>query len=426
MSREGIVGDLQTREIEVTSLVYSQSKVTVYRGMYRGSPAAIKVLHAWHKTDPLALESEYQALLTLDHPSILKVYDSCWLPEDTYDYFIIVTEWCPKDLWKDIQDRKAHEYPFSEQEIWEIMYKLVDAYSYMQEHHYAHRDIKPDNIFLYLDNTLRVGDLGCARYIPCTPAISPVLGTPIYLSPILRSATEMQRTHVVHDVFKSDVYSLGLTLLSLAILQRPLWTNLNESIDSIAYSNNLKDTIKWMVSEDEKVRGDFLDWKQWLMIEEKRDLDGSEMRESLETTSKKPKNKKSHKLDQLLPLKPHKIDKFPTVQKQKISKTCVFSASTSKISRKIEFNFDFRQKFPLNCTKCEAKIDYFSNFTAANCEIVEHIYCSEECKAQEMEFGCSLCQSRVNLTVETQKNVRNDRFRWIKRLFSQCCSRNPA
>jgi serine/threonine protein kinase len=169
MDIKEIVAGLAKRSIILSSQVYSQPKVSVYQGKYQDLEAAVKLLRFAPEEDPKGSEDECWILEKMQHSRIVKIFDHCWLQDETFSYLVIVTEWCPKDLWRDVENRKTHNFPFEEKEIWNIAHQLVSAFAYMQSIGYAHRDIKPENIFLFLDGSVRVGDLGSAEYIPCNP-----------------------------------------------------------------------------------------------------------------------------------------------------------------------------------------------------------------------------------------------------------------
>ena len=85
---------------------------------------------------------------------------------------------------------------------------------HMHEKRIMHRDLKPANIFLTLDGTVKVGDLGLSRELSeHTVQAHSKVGTPLYMSPeVLRGDG--------YD-FKSDIWSLGCILYELAMLKSP-------------------------------------------------------------------------------------------------------------------------------------------------------------------------------------------------------------
>ena len=84
----------------------------------------------------------------------------------------------------------------------------------MHDRRIMHRDLKPANIFLTLDSTVKVGDLGLSRELSQdTIQAHSKVGTPLYMSPeVLRGDG--------YD-FKSDIWSLGCLLYELAMLKSP-------------------------------------------------------------------------------------------------------------------------------------------------------------------------------------------------------------
>jgi len=84
----------------------------------------------------------------------------------------------------------------------------------MHENRVLHRDIKPANIFLTIDGTVKLGDLGLGRFLSenTLEAFSKV-GTPLYMSAEVLKGSGYNA--------KSDVWSLGCLLYELAMLKSP-------------------------------------------------------------------------------------------------------------------------------------------------------------------------------------------------------------
>ena len=92
-----------------------------------------------------------------------------------------------------------------------------------------HGDIKPRNLFLSNEGKLKIGDFGESRHglhalVTRTYQVS---GTVIYFSPLLFKAYldiikgKNPSGNIRHNPVKSDVYSLGLTILHMASLAKP-------------------------------------------------------------------------------------------------------------------------------------------------------------------------------------------------------------
>ena len=90
----------------------------------------------------------------------------------------------------------------------------------------------------------------------------------MYLSPMLRTALYARTAGVVHNPYKSDVFSL----VEIASLEEPtffLWEELGQGeidrvVDSLQYSKEFREMMESMLRVDEAQRGDFLQFEQWL------------------------------------------------------------------------------------------------------------------------------------------------------------------
>ena len=158
-----------------------------------------------------------------DIEGVAKIYD-CEIGQSELKYFIRILMKFYKngDLEKNIKNKAASNQYFNENELMAHLETLSNVFAYFQEKQVAHRDIKPENIFLDDDGKLVVGDLGCASEL--NKSQDTIAGTPLYLSPILKRAfleiisNQCHQTKFDHDIYKSDVYSLGITFLYMVTL----------------------------------------------------------------------------------------------------------------------------------------------------------------------------------------------------------------
>ncbi|KAH8077217.1 serine/threonine kinase [Aureococcus anophagefferens] len=71
-----------------------------------------------------------------------------------------------KKIAVDSMDHRAREKclkeGFEERVIWKYFSQICDALAHMHEQRILHRDLKPANVFLTLNGTVKVGDLGLA------------------------------------------------------------------------------------------------------------------------------------------------------------------------------------------------------------------------------------------------------------------------
>lgn len=100
-----------------------------------------------------------------------------------------------------------------------VAHVIADVADGLNEAHLqnlVHRDVKPSNLLLGCDGTVRVSDFGLARDLsqPGLTQSGEVLGTPYYMAPEQIKAS----SRVDH---RADVYGLGATLYELLTLQPP-------------------------------------------------------------------------------------------------------------------------------------------------------------------------------------------------------------
>ena len=169
---------------------------------------AIKILStrfAEAPTDIKRFQAEAQAAARLKHQSIVQVYDAN--AESGLYYFVM--EYVGGYTVGDWVRRKG---ALPEKEVLVVADCVADALQYAWEsQHIIHCDIKPDNIIIDTDGTVKVADLGLARTISAMKAAETadeVMGTPAYMAP------EQARGDANLDC-RVDIYSLGAMLYHL-------------------------------------------------------------------------------------------------------------------------------------------------------------------------------------------------------------------
>jgi serine/threonine-protein kinase len=101
--------------------------------------------------------------------------------------------------------------PMPEADALRIVSRLCDAIDYLHRHGVVHRDLKPQNIMLCNDGSLRIMDFGIAKAAASRRitfgGFSPTLGTPDYMAP---EQVKGQRGDE-----RTDLYSLGAILYEM-------------------------------------------------------------------------------------------------------------------------------------------------------------------------------------------------------------------
>lgn len=172
---------------------------------------AIKILRGKLSLDPVALlrfQREANAASRLNHPNIVEIYD---VGEDSGQHYIVMEYIRGKSLKELIAQRGAMD----KQEALQIMDQLLCAIIEAHKNNIIHRDIKPQNILVKDDGTVKIADFGIATVSDAVQLTQTdtVLGSVHYLAP------ELARGEIA--TFQSDIYALGITFYELLTGQVP-------------------------------------------------------------------------------------------------------------------------------------------------------------------------------------------------------------
>jgi len=150
---------------------------------------------------------EAQAAGRLNHPNIVAIYD---FDEDDGTSFIAMEYVDGRDLKTAFE---GHER-FANAEIVRIMSEILDALGYSHRQGVIHRDIKPGNVFLLEDGTVKVADFGIAHIESSSlTQVGSVMGTPSFMSP-----EQIQGLPVDG---RSDLFAAGVILYQFLTGERP-------------------------------------------------------------------------------------------------------------------------------------------------------------------------------------------------------------
>lgn len=256
---------LLSRDVQLEEPMHTTPSAFLYRGWSEGQAVAVKVVRAGD-LNVEQVESECRVMLALQHTAILKVYMCFWVKDnEDKDYFVMVLELCRSDLAKEIKERVEIGNYWPESEIWGMLITLVDALVYMQEQGFAHRDLKPGNLFVS-ETGLKLGDFGSAKSVSSASQFATLMGSPLYMSPLLREGLVNGVEYVRHNPYKSDMYSLGVTFIYMCSLKMPqvALSELLRGIQSVGYSEALTSILGMMTMEEEDGRYDFIQLRAYL------------------------------------------------------------------------------------------------------------------------------------------------------------------
>ncbi|MEW9530883.1 Stk1 family PASTA domain-containing Ser/Thr kinase [Microbispora sp. NPDC049125] len=176
---------------------------------------------------------EAQSAASLNHPSIIAVYDTGEDMMDGTPTPYIVMEYVDGRTLRDLLRADRRLLP---ERAMELVDGILRALDYSHRGGIVHRDIKPANIMLTTSGEVKVMDFGIARAMADSAATmtqtAQVIGTAQYLSP------EQARGERVDA--RSDIYSTGCVLYELLTGQPPFT---GDSPVAIAYQHVREDPI---------------------------------------------------------------------------------------------------------------------------------------------------------------------------------------
>lgn len=151
---------------------------------------------------------EIKLLRKLRHRNVIELLDVLYNEEKQKMYLIM--EYCMgglQEMLDSVPDKKlpmhqAHDY----------FVQLLDGLEYLHGRGIIHKDIKPGNLLLTLDHTLKISDFGVAEALDvfapnddCTTG----QGSPAFQPP------EIANGHDVFSGYKVDIWSTGVTLYNI-------------------------------------------------------------------------------------------------------------------------------------------------------------------------------------------------------------------
>ena len=166
---------------------------------------AIKVLRGELSSDPVTLlrfQREANAASKLNHPNVVQVYD---VGEYEGRHYIVMEHVRGRTLKQLILRRGALHV----EEAVNIMKQLVSAVEHAHENNIIHRDIKPQNVMVKDDGTVKITDFGIALAhdaVQLTQSDS-VLGSAHYIAP--------ETTRGEPATNQIDIYALGIVFYEL-------------------------------------------------------------------------------------------------------------------------------------------------------------------------------------------------------------------
>lgn len=202
---------------EITGYIGSGGSAEVYRAKQAntGEPIAIKILlpgmippDELHEFEARFMR-EATLLTAFGHPNILPVYDH----GQADNYYYIAMKLLPSGS---LEELISHEGMLPVMRTRKILAGVASALDYVHERGVIHRDMKPSNIMLDVDDTPYIADFGIAKVQNSIGLTSPgvVLGSVVYMAP-----EKMSSSGFDHRI---DIFALGLITFEMLMGRLPI------------------------------------------------------------------------------------------------------------------------------------------------------------------------------------------------------------
>ena len=184
---------------------------TVFKGTYQNKPAAIKLFKP--NSDPKRRDREIECLQQTSCPNLVKVYAVDNVEIQSIQHTLVAYEFHSGG---DLTSLISSAAVVPSETLFDLAVQIGEAVESLWSNRIVHRDIKPANIVRKQNGEFVLVDVGLARHIDRSDitALGFAAGTRGYMSP----EQALGRRSLT---YKSDVFSLGLTLYEIASLEHP-------------------------------------------------------------------------------------------------------------------------------------------------------------------------------------------------------------
>ncbi|CAG9318879.1 unnamed protein product [Blepharisma stoltei] len=149
------------------------------------------------------VQREIRILSKLNHPSIVKLYETIETPRSIN----LILEYVPGCSLQEYVKRRASRR-LEEGEARKIFKQIMEGIAYFHSKNISHRDIKLENVLIDQNQQIKLIDFGFGVYIPETRRVKLFCGTPSYMAPEI----VMKKEHLSQP---ADIWAAGVLLYVL-------------------------------------------------------------------------------------------------------------------------------------------------------------------------------------------------------------------
>lgn len=212
------VGSILDTRYKIVEKIGSGGMSVVYKALCKklNRDVALKILRQEYLNNQKIItefKGEAKAIAKISHPNIVNVYDvgsTGGLHYITMEYIDGLT----------LSDFIKKEGPLDNKRIIKIATQISSALMFTHKRGIIHRDIKPQNILVTKNNTVKVTDFGMAKLLNTDDEINGsvnAIGSVYYFSPEQARGSRIDK--------RSDLYSLGVIMYEMATGKVPFEGN---------------------------------------------------------------------------------------------------------------------------------------------------------------------------------------------------------
>ena len=214
MQHEVQVGDVLDSRFRIDEVISRSGMASIYKAwdLLIEETVAVKVPHMQFESDPgsfARFQREAEIGKRLNHPNILRFIN---VTKQSRQY--IAMEYLEGRTLSSVMNEVR---PIPIPDAVQIASALCDALAHMHEKGVVHRDLKPQNIMICNDGSIRIMDFGIAKATEMRritfAGFSPAMGTPDYMAP--------EQVKGRRGDERTDIYSLGAILYEMTTGQVP-------------------------------------------------------------------------------------------------------------------------------------------------------------------------------------------------------------
>jgi len=203
-------GDVLDDRFVITEVISRSGMALIYKAQdlqHANTDVALKVPHMEFESDAgffTRFQREEEIGLKLNHPYVVKFIAVTTPKSRPY----IVTEYLRGCTLAHLMEAMS---PLPENDALKIASLLCEALQYLHDHGVVHRDLKPHNVMIGCDGTIRLLDFGVANARTLRRVtfanFTPAMGTPDYMAP--------EQVKGKRGDARTDIYGLGVMLYEM-------------------------------------------------------------------------------------------------------------------------------------------------------------------------------------------------------------------